>query len=172
MLLEALRDVRGEMSVEDLSRKTFIMATDVTDTLQVGRGEVCGSMLPEHAAAAAGSAASQLEYAKGSCCAACTACLLACSLTCAAAAHPAASVPQHHPCPASSVTHSPPLSPLPPPQALGLLKYIKGSYYISASQRVVEEHLRCLQGARGLELDPSCLHWQPLQSPGNQGRKK
>jgi hypothetical protein len=59
-----------------------------------------------------------------------------------------------------------------PPQALGLLKYIKGSYYISASQRVVEEHLRCLQGARGLELDPSCLHWQPLQSPGNQGRKK
>jgi hypothetical protein len=141
VLLEALRDVRGEMSVEELSKKTFIMATDVTDTLQVRRGARAGAGQQPSWQQPSWRARPTLRHSTG-------------------------------PAPQNTFTHPEPHPRNPPPQALGLLKYIKGSYYISASQRVVEEHLRQLQPSRGLELDPACLHWQPLQSPSNQGRKK
>jgi GNAT superfamily N-acetyltransferase len=55
---------------------------------------------------------------------------------------------------------------------LGLLNYWKGSHYISASARVVEEYCRQVAGQRVLEVDPRFLHWQPLTAGPVAGGKK
>jgi histone acetyltransferase MYST1 len=55
---------------------------------------------------------------------------------------------------------------------LGLLNYWKGSHYISASARVVEEYCRQVAGQRVLEVDARFLHWQPLSAPVGGGGKK
>jgi hypothetical protein len=52
---------------------------------------------------------------------------------------------------------------------LNLLQYWKGSHYIAANPKVVEEYWRIYSGAGGrwLEVDLKCLHWQPLTTgPG------
>jgi histone acetyltransferase MYST1 len=55
---------------------------------------------------------------------------------------------------------------------LGLLNYWKGSHYISASARVVEEYCRQVAGGqRVLEVDPRFLHWQPLTAGPVVGKK-
>lgn len=47
---------------------------------------------------------------------------------------------------------------------LNLLQYWKGSHYIAANPKMVEEYWRLYSGAGGrwLEVDLKCLHWQPL----------
>ncbi|WIA12761.1 hypothetical protein OEZ85_006395 [Tetradesmus obliquus] len=52
---------------------------------------------------------------------------------------------------------------------LNLLQYWKGSHYIAANPKVVEEYWRIYSGAGGrwLEVDLKCLHWQLLTTgPG------
>ena len=55
---------------------------------------------------------------------------------------------------------------------LGLLNYWKGSHYISASARVVEEYCRQVAQQRVLEVDARFLHWQPLNAAPMGGGKK
>jgi hypothetical protein len=53
--------------------------------------------------------------------------------------------------------------------SFSLLQYWKGSHYIAANPKVVEEYWRIYSGAGGrwLEVDLKCLHWQPLTTgPG------
>ena len=45
---------------------------------------------------------------------------------------------------------------------LGLLQYWKGSHYICANPKVVEDHWRAIANQRTLDVDPKYLHWQPL----------
>lgn len=47
---------------------------------------------------------------------------------------------------------------------LGLLQYWKGTHYINASPKLVEEYWRQVATQRSLEVDPRHLHWQPLQT--------
>ncbi|GBF95884.1 hypothetical protein Rsub_08475 [Raphidocelis subcapitata] len=47
---------------------------------------------------------------------------------------------------------------------LGLLQYWKGTHYINASPRLVEEYWRQAAAQRSLDVDPRHLHWQPLQT--------
>ena len=47
---------------------------------------------------------------------------------------------------------------------LGLLQYWKGTHYIAANPKLVEDYWRQLSGQRSLEVDPRHLHWQPLQT--------
>jgi hypothetical protein len=49
-------------------------------------------------------------------------------------------------------------------QGLGLIKYWKGTHLIHADQKLVSEHAAKYASARILEVDPACLHWQPLPS--------
>lgn len=46
---------------------------------------------------------------------------------------------------------------------LGLLQYWKGSHYIAANAKVVEDYWRTVSQQKFLEVDPKYLHWQPLQ---------
>ncbi len=48
---------------------------------------------------------------------------------------------------------------------LGLLQYWKGSHYIAANSKVVDEYWKMVSTQKFLEVDPKCLHWQPLQQP-------
>lgn len=47
---------------------------------------------------------------------------------------------------------------------LNLLQYWKGSHYIAANPKLVDEYWRIYgsNGGRWLEVDLKCLHWQPL----------
>jgi hypothetical protein len=73
-----------------------------------------------------------------------------------------------------AVTNSAPPKPTPnrPPhqdimdtlKQLGLLQYWKGTHYINASPRLVEEYWRQVSQQRSLDVDPRHLHWQPLQA--------
>lgn len=47
---------------------------------------------------------------------------------------------------------------------LGLLQYWKGTHYINASAKLVDEYWRQVATQRSLEVDPRHLHWQPLQT--------
>mmetsp|Transcript_20242 Transcript_20242/g.56401 ORF Transcript_20242/g.56401 Transcript_20242/m.56401 type:complete len:436 (+) Transcript_20242:109-1416(+) len=47
-------------------------------------------------------------------------------------------------------------------QSLGLIKYWKGTHLIHADPKVVQEHWVRYSSQRITEVDPSCLHWQPL----------
>ncbi len=55
-------------------------------------------------------------------------------------------------------------------QGLGLIKYWKGSHLIHADPRLVSEHYAKFANQKVLEVDPACLHWQPL--PTQQPRKR
>merc|ERR1719335_1242115 len=46
-------------------------------------------------------------------------------------------------------------------QTLGLIKYWKGQHVITASTKVVEEHLRSKQHRPGLEIISGKIQWQP-----------
>jgi hypothetical protein len=51
---------------------------------------------------------------------------------------------------------------------LNLLGYWKGSHYIAANPKLVDEYWRMYNGTAGgkwLDVDLKCLHWQPL-TPG------
>ncbi|EFJ50209.1 hypothetical protein VOLCADRAFT_73914 [Volvox carteri f. nagariensis] len=50
-------------------------------------------------------------------------------------------------------------------QSLGLIKYWKGTHLIHADPRVVQEHWAKYAHQRVIEVDPACLHWQPLPTP-------
>ena len=56
-------------------------------------------------------------------------------------------------------------------QSLGLIKYWKGIHLIHADPKVVQEYWAKYSQARMLEVDPSCLHWQPLPTP-TAGKKR
>ena len=47
---------------------------------------------------------------------------------------------------------------------LGLLQYWKGSHYIAANAKLVDDYWRQVCSQRWLEVDPRCLHWQPLNA--------
>lgn len=55
---------------------------------------------------------------------------------------------------------------------LGLLQYWKGSHYIAANPKVVDEYWRLYSGSGGrwLEVDLKCLHWQPLTTGQLRGK--
>jgi histone acetyltransferase MYST1 len=58
---------------------------------------------------------------------------------------------------------------------LGLIKYWKGSHLVHADPRLVSEHAAKYAAQRPpLEIDPACLHWQPLLplAAGAGGRKQ
>jgi hypothetical protein len=46
-------------------------------------------------------------------------------------------------------------------KSLGLLQYWKGSHYINAAPKVVEEQWAVYSAQKSLEVDPACLHWTP-----------
>merc|ERR1711869_38486 len=50
-------------------------------------------------------------------------------------------------------------------QTLGLIKYWKGQHVITASTKVVEEHLRSKQHRPGLEIISGKIQWQPPPPP-------
>ncbi len=45
---------------------------------------------------------------------------------------------------------------------LGLIKYWKGTHLIHADPKLVAEHYSKHSQQRMVEVDPACLHWQPL----------
>eukprot|EP00798_Chlamydomonas_sp_ICE-L_P017489 gene17489-23794_t len=47
-------------------------------------------------------------------------------------------------------------------QGLGLIKYWKGSHLIHADPKIVQEHYAKFSKQKMLNVDPTCLHWQPL----------
>lgn len=47
---------------------------------------------------------------------------------------------------------------------LGLLQYWKGTHYINANPKIVEDYWRQISSQKMLEVDPRHLHWQPLQT--------
>ncbi|KAI8468685.1 MAG: acyl-CoA N-acyltransferase [Monoraphidium minutum] len=47
---------------------------------------------------------------------------------------------------------------------LGLLQYWKGTHYINANPKLVEDYWRQVSTQKALEVDPRHLHWQPLQT--------
>ena len=55
-------------------------------------------------------------------------------------------------------------------QGLGMIKYWKGSHLIHADPRNVRELLSRFGSAKGIDVDPACLHWQPL--PTQPPRKR
>ena len=55
-------------------------------------------------------------------------------------------------------------------QGLGLVKYWKGSHLVHADPKTIQEHLAKMPPQTGVEVDPTCLHWQPL--PQVQLRKR
>ncbi len=57
-----------------------------------------------------------------------------------------------------------------PPQGLGLIKYWKGTHLIHADPKIVLEHYAKTAAQKMLEVDPTCLHWQPL--PTSTQRKR
>ena len=50
-------------------------------------------------------------------------------------------------------------------QTLGLIKYWKGQHVITASTKVIEEHLRSKQHRPGLEIVSGKIQWQPPPPP-------
>jgi len=50
-------------------------------------------------------------------------------------------------------------------QSMNMLKYYRGHHILNCNQRIVEEHLRGIQGQRVIEIDRSRLHWQPRVWP-------
>ena len=69
------------------------------------------------------------------------------------------------------------LFPGPPPQdivdtltTLGMLKYWKGTHLIHADPRIVQEHLAKMPTQLSIEVDPACLHWQPMHAAPSRKR--
>uniref|UniRef100_A0A6U1GV64 histone acetyltransferase n=1 Tax=Tetraselmis chuii TaxID=63592 RepID=A0A6U1GV64_9CHLO len=57
-------------------------------------------------------------------------------------------------------------------QSLNLIKYWKGQHIISVTPRVLEEHLKPVNGQRYVScVDPSRIHWAPLLSPRTASKK-
>ncbi|KAJ9522751.1 hypothetical protein QJQ45_019840 [Haematococcus lacustris] len=101
VLLEALRHMRGDVSVKEMSEMTMIKGQDIVDTLQP----------------------------------------ITCSL-------------------ARRIM----------PQSLGLIKYWRGTHLIHADPRIVQEHYAKHAQQRMIDVDPACLHWQPLPALNNRKR--
>jgi hypothetical protein len=55
-------------------------------------------------------------------------------------------------------------------QSLGLIKYWRGTHLIHADPRIVQEQYAKHAQQRMIEVDPACLHWQPL--PNLNTRKR
>jgi histone acetyltransferase MYST1 len=53
-----------------------------------------------------------------------------------------------------------------------MVKYVKGGHYIPVNQKLVEEQLAIIQSHKVLDVDPTCLHWQPLPSPNHAKKPK
>mmetsp|Transcript_23767 Transcript_23767/g.70562 ORF Transcript_23767/g.70562 Transcript_23767/m.70562 type:complete len:459 (-) Transcript_23767:321-1697(-) len=49
-------------------------------------------------------------------------------------------------------------------QSLGMIKYWKGTHLIHADPKSVQEHLAKIPVQQMIDVDPACLHWQPLQT--------
>lgn len=49
-------------------------------------------------------------------------------------------------------------------QSLGMIKYWKGTHLIHADPKSVQEHLAKIPVQAMIDVDPTCLHWQPLQA--------
>ncbi len=45
-----------------------------------------------------------------------------------------------------------------------MIKYWKGTHLIHADPKVVQEHWVRYGAQRVPEVDPTCLHWQPLHT--------
>ncbi|KAJ9523146.1 hypothetical protein QJQ45_023962, partial [Haematococcus lacustris] len=101
VLLEALRHMRGDVSVKEMSEMTMIKGQDIVDTLQ--------------------------------------------PITCSLARRTM-------------------------PQSLGLIKYWRGTHLIHADPRIVQEHYAKHAQQRMIDVDPACLHWQPLPALNNRKR--
>lgn len=56
-------------------------------------------------------------------------------------------------------------------QNLGLIKYWKGQHLIHADPKIVQEQLAKYANQSCIEIEPSCLHWQPLQTPTSRKPK-
>jgi hypothetical protein len=61
-------------------------------------------------------------------------------------------------------------------QSLNLLKYWKGQHIISATPKIVEEHLRSFNKSYQIQVVQEWMHWtppvfQPLPGPGSTQRK-
>lgn len=55
-------------------------------------------------------------------------------------------------------------------QNLGLIKYWRGTHLIHADPKLVQELWARYSQQKVIEVDPSCLHWQPLPAPAVRKR--
>jgi histone acetyltransferase MYST1 len=51
-----------------------------------------------------------------------------------------------------------------------MIKYWKGTHLIHADPKTVQEHLAKIPVQASIEVDPTCLHWQPLPSAAPRKR--
>lgn len=55
-------------------------------------------------------------------------------------------------------------------QGLGLIKYWRGTHLIHADPKLVQEHWARYHAQKVIDVDSSCLHWQPLPQPAVRKR--
>ena len=55
-------------------------------------------------------------------------------------------------------------------QSLGMIKYWKGTHLIHADPRIAQEHLAKIPSQVSIEVDPACLHWQPMPTAPSRKR--